>query len=806
MNSQLKRTTVTLPLLFAALLFCGGPASERVAAVEADLQHGDIFVSGVESSDPFWGYGGPRIIWRVRDGVKERYCQSSDKLFFGIPEQMMLDSAGRIVFIAKIGAEIFTGPRGLFRCDRGTVERLAYFSRGSEDVKEGFPDPFPNQAFNYITGLHLATVQTIEITPDHQRLITEDAYVMAMQEIDSQTGAFVDTEVRRYRASTSQWDVAPDAAQWRDIMPAMVNHGGATYSSAQSVLRRSTDPLRLEARGRIFDFDFEVQLAVFGGFKEVDGLIVDDSKLQNFDNGCPPNSSDASRMEPRWMSTFASMTSLQYDIKYDGYGGLGLVLRTNSGGGGSPYLTEVSEVLLNDNPRDDIGDYFQFYGAGCVDVASLKYTSIVPFFDPVTGAGNGVKLGTMATSPQGLVGISGESLVRVVRDEGLRTIATGFVEAQSVAVYPAVVPPATGAIVIVEIDSPVDVLITDSDGKRIGVDPATGDAVNDFGENGFDSGPGEPRFLGIKNPKTGAFDLDTIGTGDGPFAIKIYSSALGLPQVDLNRIGVSGTASIGHLDAYDFMLASDTTVAFVAPPPPPPPPPPPVDTTAPEITGTLTGSNGNNGWYVSDVAVGWSVSDAESTVVSSLGCDPALISSDSAGQSFTCAASSAGGSASRTVTAKRDATPPTVIYSGQQAAYSLDQFVNITCKASDTLAGLASHTCADITGAAYKFGAGPNTYSAGAVDLAGNTGSASVSFNVKVTAAGVCGLINRFVANKGIANALCTKLNAADGHGPLARLGNMIAFLNQVHAQSGKAISEGEAGILIGLAGHLRDE
>lgn len=81
----------------------------------------------------------------MRDGVKERYCQSSDKLFFGIPEQMMLDSAGRIVFIAKIGAEIFTGPRGLFRCDRGTVERLAYFSRGSEDVKEGFPDPFPNQ-------------------------------------------------------------------------------------------------------------------------------------------------------------------------------------------------------------------------------------------------------------------------------------------------------------------------------------------------------------------------------------------------------------------------------------------------------------------------------------------------------------------------------------------------------------------------------------------------------------------------------------------------------------------------------------
>lgn len=555
----------------------GAPINDTLAAQEPDLRRGDIFVSGVEGSSPFWGYLGPRIIWRVRDGVKERYCQSSDELFFGIPEQMMVDSAGRIVFIAKVGPEVFAGPRALFRCDGSTVERLAYFPRDSA-APLGVPDPFPGKSFDRISGLHLATVQTIEITPDRQRLITEDAYVMAMEEFNPQTGAVTDRQVRRYRATTGEWDIAPGAAQWRDTMPAMVNFAGNTYSTAQSVLRRSTDPLRLEARGTIFDLDFDFGLAIFGGYKEVDGLLVDDSALENLDSGCDPNlPSPPSLKEPRSsQGTYGSMTDLHYDIEYDGYGSQGLVLRTTSGGGGSPYLTKVSEVLLNELPNDDIGEYFYRSTAGCAIYGSLKYTSILPFFDPVTGQSNQVKLGTMTASPLGLIGTSGDRLVRLVAGVGLETIDSGFVEPQSVAVYPAVVPPASGAVVIIQINSPVDVLVTDAGGNRIGVDPATGEAVNDFGQDGFDSGPGEPRFLGIKNPTPGAFDLETIGTGDGPFSIQVYSSALGQPQVALNRISVSGTASTGVAGEHDFTLAEDTTIAFVAPPPP-------LDSTAPVI-------------------------------------------------------------------------------------------------------------------------------------------------------------------------------------------------------------------------------
>ena len=378
-----NRARFVVLMLAAVALWLAGDSPARVVAVEPDLQNGDIFVGGAEGSNSF-GLTGPRIIWRVRNGVAERYCEGSaaaDSAFFGIPQQMIVDSQGRVVFLAKLGAEIFNQDLGLFRCHGMGLapERLAVFSRSLGPVANGFPDPFPDQSFNRISGLHLATVQTIEINDVHQRLITEDAYVMAMEEFNSVTGAKIETKVRRYRATTGQWDIAPDAAQWRDLMPVMTNHGGATYSSAQNVLRRSTDPLRLDAAGSIGPVNFELHAAAFGGFKEVSDLIVDDSVMPNFNSGCDPNLPQPPSLLEPGPGAYNVMSSFQYDIAYDGHGNLGLVLRTNSGGVGAPYLTNVSEVLINDNPNDDIGEYFYRSATGCLPEASLKHTSIVPF-------------------------------------------------------------------------------------------------------------------------------------------------------------------------------------------------------------------------------------------------------------------------------------------------------------------------------------------------------------------------------------------------------------------------------------------
>jgi hypothetical protein len=232
----------------------------------------------------------------------------------------------------------------------------------------------------------------------------------------------------------------------------------------------------------------------------------------------------------------------------------------------------VSEVLLNDNPFDDLGDYFYRSTTGCLPEASLKFTSIVPFSDPDTGASNEIRLGSMAVSPQGLVGLAGNPadglarLVRVVAGEGLETIASGFVAPGAVAVYPAVVPPASGAVVVVRINSPVDVLVTDAAGNRIGVDTATGLPVNDFAQNGFDSGPGEPRFLAIKNPVPGLFDVEAVGTGEGPYSIQVYASVLGLPEVDLNQISVNGWASPGSAGQHYFTMDSNAVITVVPEP------------------------------------------------------------------------------------------------------------------------------------------------------------------------------------------------------------------------------------------------
>jgi hypothetical protein len=151
-----------------------------------------------------------------------------------------------------------------------------------------------------------------------------------------------------------------------------------------------------------------------------------------------------------------------------------------------------------------------------------------------------------------------------------------------------------------------------------------------------------------------------------------------------------------------------------------------LDNTAPVITPNISGSLGNNGWYVSDVTVSWMVSDDESAISSSSGCDPTTINSDTAGTTLTCSATSAGGNSGQSVTIMRDATPPTISGSAAPAPNGAgwnnsDVTVSFTC--GDNLSGIAS--------------CGPNQTLSGegagqsatgtAVDSAGNTASSTVS-------------------------------------------------------------------------------
>ncbi|HLO03892.1 MAG TPA: hypothetical protein VK191_12360, partial [Symbiobacteriaceae bacterium] len=149
---------------------------------------------------------------------------------------------------------------------------------------------------------------------------------------------------------------------------------------------------------------------------------------------------------------------------------------------------------------------------------------------------------------------------------------------------------------------------------------------------------------------------------------------------------------------------------------------------------------------------------------------------------------------------------PTVTYIGNAGTYTVDQQVNIACTATDDLSGVATSTCVNVVGPAYSFSLGANSYSASATDNAGNVGNGSTSFTVVVTTDSLCNLSRQFAPGK-LGNSLCAKLaviaqSLAKGNTGAAR--NQIeAFVSEVQAQTGKALTAEQAEILIRLVRSL---
>jgi hypothetical protein len=192
------------------------------------------------------------------------------------------------------------------------------------------------------------------------------------------------------------------------------------------------------------------------------------------------------------------------------------------------------------------------------------------------------------------------------------------------------------------------------------------------------------------------------------------------------------------------------------------------DPTPPVVTPIATGTLGSNGWYTSDVNVTWTVTDPESPVSGSTGCGASSVTTDTSGVTFTCLATSAGGSANGSVTIKRDATPPiisslpaptaeatgpggaTVSWSGPNATDGLDSNPALTCSA--------------ISGGLFSLGT--TTVSCTAVDVAGN--STAAGFDIKVvdtTAPTISGLpanISVFATSAGSATVVWQPPTGAD--------------------------------------------
>jgi hypothetical protein len=157
-----------------------------------------------------------------------------------------------------------------------------------------------------------------------------------------------------------------------------------------------------------------------------------------------------------------------------------------------------------------------------------------------------------------------------------------------------------------------------------------------------------------------------------------------------------------------------------------------VDPTPPVINRVVTGTLGNNGWYTSNVSVDWTVNDPESpNSLQTTGCNDQNIIADQAEQTYSCSATSAGGSSGpQSVSIKRDATDPNVSLVDGPANGSEHYFGSVpdepTCNASDALSELAG-PCS-VSG--YGTTVGSHTVTATATDNAGNEATASSTYKV----------------------------------------------------------------------------
>ncbi|MFZ2407422.1 MAG: HYR domain-containing protein, partial [Methylobacter sp.] len=171
------------------------------------------------------------------------------------------------------------------------------------------------------------------------------------------------------------------------------------------------------------------------------------------------------------------------------------------------------------------------------------------------------------------------------------------------------------------------------------------------------------------------------------------------------------------------------------------------DQTPPVITANVTGTAGQNGWFIGAVSVAWNVADDQSALTSTTGCATANITLNGTGQVFTCTATSAGGTAT--------ASTQSINIDTQAPSFP-------SCPASVTLTqgqALAQPTATDnlttpiVTGAPASLPLGTTTVNWTATDQAGL--SASCVQQVTVTAP-----ISETIATT---KSQCKRINATSG-------------------------------------------
>lgn len=196
-------------------------------------------------------------------------------------------------------------------------------------------------------------------------------------------------------------------------------------------------------------------------------------------------------------------------------------------------------------------------------------------------------------------------------------------------------------------------------------DPETATFTNPVNNLSFKIG-GQPASMTARAFNAAGAVIETQTGSYGFSLLNVTMTASGIKRLEINA------TSTGHWVIDDVSWN-----------------PAPADTTPPVITVNTTVPDGTNGWFTTNAPVSFDVTDAESAVTSkSTECDATTIESDTVGTTRTCTATSSGGTDTKQVTIKRDATAPVV--SGADTADTVWRNAPLTSSytASDATSGL----------------------------------------------------------------------------------------------------------------------
>jgi hypothetical protein len=154
---------------------------------------------------------------------------------------------------------------------------------------------------------------------------------------------------------------------------------------------------------------------------------------------------------------------------------------------------------------------------------------------------------------------------------------------------------------------------------------------------------------------------------------------------------------------------------------------------APTVTPILSGTSGDNGWYRSTVSLSWAVSDPNGPILSTTGCTAKTVAYDTKGVTFTCTATTQGGTKSGSTTIKRDDDAPLLALLLPFDGFSVKLMAKLPAVyfCLDFVSGIASCSGNVANGALLDTGSkGIKTFTVTARDNAGNTKSSTVQYVV----------------------------------------------------------------------------